>query len=180
MSQPVIDPAKLAKIDQKIASTNAALDILVTRIRQQLTNGADPTLVATQLLNAQMKVAERKANPDMTTPAALLTVAVMRLAQAGERPVTPPQQLDSAGLPRVISIKVEQAHGHVRVHVWIGQDGHPGKVGELVMRPEDWFDMRAALVHGYKAGVVRYRYEPGTQQWLDSIRAERQAKAGGR
>lgn len=84
--------------------------------------------------------------------------------------------LDLAGPPRIISMRVEQAHAHVRVTVWIGQEGHPGKVGELLMRPEDWFDLRASLVHGIKAGTVKIRFTTGTEPWLRSEWAQAKAR----
>lgn len=92
----------------------------------------------------------------------------------------PAAELDPAGPGRVISIKAEQAHGHLRVHIWIGQDNAPGKVGELLMRAEDWFDLCTVLSRpGRLIGpAVRIRYEPGTELWLDSVRADAERRAG--
>lgn len=44
----------------------------------------------------------------------------------------------SGDIPAVVSVRVIPDFGHLRVRIWIGQEGSPGCVGELVMRPKDW------------------------------------------
>lgn len=88
--------------------------------------------------------------------------------------MSPLAQLDPRGPGRVIKVEVQRAHGHVKVRIWIGQDGSPGLVGELTMRREDWHDLFHVLMYGttyYDACAgpdsdIAYDMSPDDLDWL--------------
>lgn len=74
------------------------------------------------------------------------------------------------GPDQVIRLHVRRQGGHLKVRVWIGQDGAPGLCGELTMRFTDWAHFNRALLNGSdtplaKVGVI---LEPGLRAWLNA------------
>lgn len=75
----------------------------------------------------------------------------------------------SGDVPRVLKVKVRRDGGHVKVRVYIGQEGSPCYCGELTMRPDEYREFRDVLMLGIatpgpKASIS---YEGDACEWLN-------------
>jgi hypothetical protein len=76
-------------------------------------------------------------------------------------------------MKRVVVLRVgrtmEGRGGHVTVNVYIGQEPHPGRVGELIMRPEDWANFLEIMSWYYGRDdelSILIKYDDGVEEWL--------------
>lgn len=66
----------------------------------------------------------------------------------------------------VVTLRVYRAGAHVRVRVWIGQEGSAGLTGELTMTPADWRQFRA-LLPAHAPDRLEIRYADNVFEWIN-------------
>lgn len=70
-----------------------------------------------------------------------------------------------SAIPSLVTLRVYRAGAHVKVRVWIGQEGSAGLAGELTMTPGDWRLFRA-LLPSHDPRRLEIRYADGVSEWL--------------
>jgi hypothetical protein len=77
----------------------------------------------------------------------------------------------SGDVPRALKLRVRRDGGHVKVRVYMGQEGSPGYCGELTMRPDEYLEFRDVLMLGIQSPGPKasISYEGDTYEWLNPL-----------